>query len=62
MKGDLVPTAKLRFVSRAVPPDTDGGTASIARILQQWWAPDVPAYMVDDAQGEWRDIPFVDLA
>lgn len=49
------PTARLRFVARAVP--TREGTAMLSvRILQQWFAPDVPAYMVDPTQGEWRDV------
>jgi hypothetical protein len=44
---DFKPTPKLRWEKRA-----DG-----LLYLQAWWAPDVPAYMVDPTEGEWRDVP-----
>lgn len=57
---DLQPTAKLRWVERLGVPilnDDDTHTQCVIHILQQWWAPDVPSYMVDTTQGEWRDVP-----
>jgi hypothetical protein len=55
------PTATLRFVEREVKREKiqnapEIWSMSTVRILQQWFAPDVPAYMVDPTQGEWRDI------
>ena len=51
---DWVPTPRLRFVKRREIADID---APIVRILQQWFAADVPGYMRRDAEGEWRDVP-----
>jgi hypothetical protein len=45
MNGDWKPTAKLRWVN--------GPTGAV---LQQWYAPDVPAYMIGN-EGEWRVVP-----
>ena len=54
--GEMAPTARLRFVERRAPSDhTDGPPR---RILQQWWAPSVPSYMVDPSQGQWVDVPM----
>lgn len=61
MNGELKPTARLRFIEREMPKQLVGPnviSAYMASILQQWWAPDVPAYMVDPSQGEWRDVPL----
>jgi hypothetical protein len=53
------PTARLRFVLRKpVSENSCDLNAMPVRILQQWFAPNVPAYMVDPTQGEWRDIPL----
>ena len=52
----LVPTTRLRFVKRDVP--TEPGVARELRILQQWWAEDMPGYMRSQARGEWRDVPL----
>ena len=46
--GKLKPTTKMRWITRE---------GAQYRILQQWWAPDVPSYMVDPTEGEWRDVP-----
>lgn len=55
---DLQPTAKLRWVNRVVQQDPKTGSIMVRQYgLQQWWAPDVPSYMVDATQGEWRDVP-----
>ena len=27
------------------------------RVLQVWWAEDIPSYMRNSAKGEWRDVP-----
>jgi hypothetical protein len=51
--GKLAPTAKLRFLDRA------SGATMREVVLQQWWAPDVPSYMRDESQGEWRDVQVV---
>lgn len=48
---DLAPTARLRWVERMVEE------VFTERVLQQWWAPDVPGYMVRSDAGEWRDVP-----
>jgi hypothetical protein len=50
------PTARLRFVER--PLAEYGEEHRGARILQQWWGPELPSYMRDDSVGEWRDIPM----
>jgi len=57
----FVPTARLRFVVRAdvVRADVVDVEASLGRVLQQWWAPDLPGYMADPAVGEWREVPTV---
>jgi hypothetical protein len=47
----LVPTENLRFI------DVVRGM-QMQRVLQQWYAPDMPKYM-RSAEGEWRDVPFV---
>ena len=54
--GEMAPTAKLRFVERAVSLDAEN--CRTVRILQQWWAPSVPSYMVDPSQGQWVDVPM----
>ena len=58
--GEMAPTAKLRFVERRPPSDPVDGPAGgpPRRILQQWWAPSVPSYMVDPSQGQWVDVPL----
>jgi hypothetical protein len=56
----LEPTARLRWVERA--PAGGGVVIDEAkyleslRVLQQWWAPAVPAYMRNPIDGEWRDV------
>ena len=54
----FVPTERLRFVERNVirsdGPHTD-------RILQQFYTPNMPAYMRGD-EGEWRDVELVQEA
>jgi len=61
MSADWVPTAKLRWVNRAVG-DTDRGPGrgliplEYERVLQVWYSQDVPGYMRRDADGEWRDV------
>jgi hypothetical protein len=50
-----VRTPTLRFVERAVQ---DGKRTTVVRVLQQWWAPNMPAYMADPNTGEWRDVPL----
>jgi hypothetical protein len=52
----MEPTAKLRFVERTV--HLEGEDVGTVRVLQQWWAEPMPAYMRNDAIGEWRDIPM----
>jgi hypothetical protein len=56
MSKDFVETMKLRFVERDAT-DADATIMRKARILQQWYAEDMPAYMRDQAKGEWRDVP-----
>ena len=53
VRGDLAPTARLRWVERT--PDL--GVVPAHRVLQQWFAADVPSYMRTMAEGEWRDVP-----
>ncbi len=66
VRGDLAPTARLRWVERATTADAPMNDAVIReirgdratdKILQQWWAADVPSYMRATAEGEWRDVP-----
>ena len=54
--GEMAPTPRLRFVERAVSLDAE--SCRTVKILQQWWAPNVPSYMVDPSQGAWRDVPL----
>jgi hypothetical protein len=49
----LEPTARLRWVEHAMGPSFTG---TPPRVLQQWWAPAVPAYMRNPIDGEWRDV------
>lgn len=53
---NYIPTARLRFVER--PTSLDAENCRTLRILQQWWAEDLPGYMRKDATGEWRDVPL----
>jgi hypothetical protein len=53
---DWVPTARLRFVKREIPGVEGGVPAYTLRILQQYWAQDVPGYMRKSAEGGWRDV------
>ncbi len=48
---NLVPTESLRFID-----DVRG--MQMQRVLQQWYAPDMPKYM-RGSEGEWRDVPLV---
>ena len=52
-----VATARLRFVERPLPETMVEGvrTLHVARILQQWFAPELPRYM-RGSEGEWRDV------
>jgi hypothetical protein len=52
---EFSPTSKLRFIERET--SLDGENCDTMRVLQQWWAQDVPKYMRTDA-GEWRDVPL----
>lgn len=54
---DLVPTTKLRFVERREVGKPTLGIAieTSQKILQQWFSPDMPAYM-QSGEGEWRDV------
>jgi hypothetical protein len=52
----MEPTAKLRFVERATSLDAEN--CRTLKILQQWWAEPMPAYMRSEGTGEWRDIPM----
>ena len=56
--GEMAPTARLRFVERAMPLDAENRLRTV-RILQQYWAEDMPGYMRDLAKGEWRDVECV---
>lgn len=52
----LAPTAKLRFVERESLLDAEN--AQTIRVLQQFFAPDVPEFM-RGKEGEWRDVECV---
>lgn len=56
MNGDWKPTAKLRWTERTRASGSEEGTAFKDQVLQQWHAPDVPAYLQNDREGEWRDV------
>jgi hypothetical protein len=49
MSEGYVATERLRWVKR--------GKGRV--VLEQWWAPDVPAYM-RSGEGEWREVEVVD--
>lgn len=53
------PTPRLRWVARVLSElDVESGKQFVRRgqVLQQWHGPELPAYMVDDRVGEWRDV------
>jgi hypothetical protein len=50
----LEPTARLRWVERPAGSALDDNATM--QVLQQWWAPAVPAYMRNPIDGEWRDV------
>jgi hypothetical protein len=50
----LEPTPRLRWVERAAGSALDDNATM--HVLQQWWAPQMPAYMRDPNVGEWKDI------
>lgn len=52
----LAPTAKLRWVERKVAAESAFAVDGTQRVLQQWFAENVPGYMRTHAQGEWRDV------
>jgi hypothetical protein len=54
VKPDLAPTPRLRWVERPAPRFK--APKATVRVLQQWWAPDVPSFMRDDRIGEWREV------
>lgn len=56
---DLAPTARLRWVYRDGRGDASDPESPVRSVpvLQQWWAEDLPGYMRDPTQGEWRDVP-----
>lgn len=65
----MKPTAKLRFVRRAVPDKTFGENISVYKhILQQWWESSsmgevnigFGSFPVGEVKGEWRDVPIED--
>ena len=49
------PTSRLRWVRMRVP-----GIEATQLLLQQWFAPDVPSYMIVPTEGEWRDVSTED--
>ena len=52
----LEPTARLRWVEKPVPDYPGAPSGTVKSVLQQWWAPAVPAYMRNPIDGEWRDV------
>ena len=60
MSEKFIPTARLRFVKRAHEFQSMDPTMPMQRILQQWWAEDMPSYMRDKALGEWRDVELTE--
>lgn len=52
--GELAPTARLRWVRR--DQTHPNATGARGEVLQCWWAPAVPSYMVDAGVGEWKDV------
>lgn len=57
---NLAPTAKLRWVMRTRNPKDPKIIRESNRILQQWWAPNVPDFMRRTGEGEWRDVEVAD--
>jgi hypothetical protein len=51
----LVPTPRLRWRVQRAPK----GSRTPVPVLEQWWAPDVPSYMITAGQGEWRAVEVV---
>jgi hypothetical protein len=56
MTDNYKPTAHLRWVTREIEAGGRKASPRTEQILQQWWAPDMPAYM-QSGDGEWRDVP-----
>jgi hypothetical protein len=59
MNDDWQPTTRLRFVNYTSPLNASP-VSGARKILQQWWAPNMPAYMQDPTVGEWRDVPLME--
>lgn len=55
----LAPTPHLRWHTVAPYLAENGLTVKPKPILEQWWAPDVPSYMITAGQGEWRQVGVV---
>ena len=51
---EYVPTTRLRWIERAASLDSEN--SDTVRVLQQYFAEDMPGYMRNDAKGEWRDV------
>lgn len=60
MTDKYVPTTRLRWIDRAASLDAEN--ASTVKVLQQYFAEDLPGYMRNDAKGEWRDVITVEGA
>ena len=56
MTDGMVATANLRWVERTPDP----GVVPAHRVLQQYFAQDMPGYMRAPGVGEWRDVPVVE--
>jgi hypothetical protein len=56
MSPPLAPTPNLRWYQRHLP----GQRGQPKPVLQQWWAPDVPGYMISRGEGEWREVRLVE--
>jgi hypothetical protein len=54
------PTARLRLERRVMGGVGEGATRWYDYVLQQWHAPDVPGYL-RGGEGEWRDVPIVEV-
>ena len=60
MMDNYVPTTRLRFIERAASLDAEN--SATLKVLQQYFAEDLPGYMRSEAKGEWRDVITVEGA
>jgi hypothetical protein len=55
-KPPLAPTAHIKWFVPKPFTAINNVLVKPKPVLMQWWAPDVPSYMVKTGEGEWREV------